>query len=111
MPGDHGRRADEEEGDGVALGSSTCGGDVPLSRGVAVVSARLRTHVPTWRRRSCCVLACMACRAATTASIGGEGGKAGQGRMSLPWRRRRIRWRLDLCRGGSGGCGVGGRKP
>jgi hypothetical protein len=72
VAGDHGRRADEE-GDGVALGSSTCGGGVPLSRGVAVVSARLCTHVPTWRRRSCCVLACTTCRAATTASIGGEG--------------------------------------
>lgn len=58
MAGDHERRADEEEGDWVALGSSTCGGSAPLNQGVAVVSTRLRTHVPTWRRRSCCLLAC-----------------------------------------------------
>lgn len=52
MAGDHRRRADEE-GDGVALGSSTYGGGAPLSRGVAVVSVRLRTHVPAWQQRSC----------------------------------------------------------
>jgi hypothetical protein len=120
---------------GPPPGVTCDGGGTPLSRGAASASTRLRTRGPVWRRRSCSCArggsprpcACLrqrwqrsapacspatACRAAAAASIRGEGAgparegsRPREGRMSLPGWRRRIRWRLDLGRGGGGGCG------